>query len=98
MILLFSFLSFLIPPPTFTLHVLVTDNYSPIENPASYCAKVPIVLNDSIILKSGDSIKVKAGPTKLNPVVNPKFWAYGYEETINVYSDTTYTIVLEVVD
>jgi hypothetical protein len=59
---------------------------------------VPIVINDSIILKSGDSTIVRAGPTKLTPVVNPKFWAYGYEETINVSSDTTITVVLEVVD
>ena len=75
----------------------VTDNYSPIGKPAPYCAKVPIVVNGNI-LHSGDSIEVVPGITTITPVVNPKRWAYGYEETTNVISDTTYTITLEVVD
>tara|TARA_B100000809_G_scaffold263326_1_gene316315 strand:- start:2374 stop:2667 length:294 start_codon:yes stop_codon:yes gene_type:complete len=97
MTLLFTILSFLVPP-TFTLTIEVTDNYSTIDKPASYCSKVPIVVNDSIILKSGDSIEVGLGTIKLTPVVNPERWVYGYEQTINITSDTTYIIILEVVD
>ena len=81
----------------FTVKIYVTDDYSRNRTPPKYCGKVPIILAGHY-LKSGDKIQLPKGSYEVTPVVRHDYWVEGYPTTLNLKSDTTFTITLYVVD
>ena len=81
----------------FTVKIFVTANYSRNQTRPKYCGKVPVILAGHN-LKSGDELQLPKGSYEVTPVVRHDYWVEGYPTTLNLKSDTTFTITLYVFD